>query len=450
MNCGRLLAQASLWLAGLLLGAPPVQCHEFALESVMNGFVKIESHEAHLVVRVPLHVLKTAAFPATGREIDLIRAEPAAQRALALLGREITLRENGRPLVASAAAGRLSLPSDRSFENYQQALNHVAEPVPAGTVIYYDQGYFDAHLTYPIASPDSLFTIQTAVAPELKDYLRLAVRYLARSNETRALLITSRTGEVALNPTWLDAARGFIALGMAHIFTGADHLLFLLCLIIPLRGWREILAIVTAFTVAHSITLIGSAYNVGPQGAWFPPLVETLIAASIVYMALENIVGVSVRRRLLLTGLFGLAHGFGFSYGLKENLQFAGSHALVSLFSFNVGIELGQLMVLAFMLPALMLARRFVLAGAVGMIVLSALVAHTGWHWLTERADVLWKTDWPRPDASDLATLARWFALLLVLGAGIAFMGKQLKVANRASASLLGLLAVNGRQSKDD
>src|SRR5207244_7989016 len=120
-----------------------------------------------------------------------------------------------------------------------------------------------------------------------------------------------------------------------------DHLLFLLALIIPLRGWRQVLAVVTTFTVAHSFTLIGSAFHLAPAGAWFPPFVEMTIAASIVYMALENIMGIEFARRMLIAGLFGLVHGFGFSYGLQENLQFAGTHLLVSLFAFSVGLAIG-------------------------------------------------------------------------------------------------------------
>ena len=141
----------------------------------------------------------------------------------------------------------------------------------------------------------------------------------------------------------MRAASAFTGLGIAHILTGYDHLLFLLCLVIPLRGWRQILSVITVFTAAHSFTLLGSAFNLAPSGTWFPPFVETAIAASIVYMALENIMGVNLERRVLITGLFGLVHGFGFSYGLQENFQFAGTHLLVSLFAFNVGIELGQI-----------------------------------------------------------------------------------------------------------
>jgi hypothetical protein len=180
-----------------------------------------------------------------------------------------------------------------------------------------------------------------------------------------------------------------------------------------------VVPIVTAFTLAHSFTLIGSAYNLGPSGAWFPPFVEAAIAASIVYMALENIVGVNLRRRWMVTGLFGLIHGFGFSYGLKQNLQFAGNHLLVSLFSFNVGIEIGQLAVLAVTLPLLALLFRHALAGRVGVIIASALVAHTGWHWMIERGEVLLKFPLPKLDGAAVATLARWAAGILL--AALAF-----------------------------
>jgi len=336
----------------------PAEAHEFALESLINGFVKMDAREAHLLVRVPLHVVATIKLPARGAEIDLANAGPAIQRGLEALGRDLILWEDGRRLVPASAAGRLSLPSDRSFERYEDAAEHVARPAPPDTAIYMDQGYLDAHVTYPISSPSSRFAIQTRVAPELKSYLKLAIRYLPLGEQGRAMLITSRSGRVSLNPAWYQAGAGFVVLGIAHILSGVDHLLFLLCLVIPFLRLRQVVAIATAFTVAHSFTLLGSAYGLAPGGDWFPPFVETAIAASIVYMALENIVGVGLERRWLITGLFGLVHGFGFSYGLKENFQFAGSHLLVSLLSFNVGIEVGQLGVLAVAIPALALLRR--------------------------------------------------------------------------------------------
>jgi hypothetical protein len=424
---------AMLAIGCALLAAAPARAHEFSLESVMNAFVAVEPREAHLVVRLPLHLLKTVQVPTTGRELDLANADPAIDRALAALSREISLTEDGRTLVPSRAIGRFSLPSDRSFDRYEDARAHVARPVAPGTSIYADQGYFDAHLTYPIASAASRFAIRTTVAPELKEYLKLAIRYVPQGEPGRAMIITIRSGTVALNPAWYQAASGFAALGIAHILSGADHLLFLLCLLIPLRGWRQIVAIVTAFTVAHSVTLLGAAYGLAPRGAWFPPFVETAIAASIVYMALENIVGANLRRRWLITAIFGLVHGFGFSYGLQEHLQFAGHHLVVSLLSFNVGIEIGQLMAVAVMLPALALVRR-VLPARIGTIILSALVAHSGWHWMTERAEVLRKVEGPQLDWAAVATLSRWAVAILLIAGVASFAAKRFRAARHPVA----------------
>ena len=150
--------------------------------------------------------------------------------------------------------------------------------------------------------------------------------------------------------------------------------------------------------MAHSITLIASAYDLGPNSLWFPPLIETLIATSIVYMAIENIVGARLHRRWLITFGFGLVHGFGFSFALKQTLQFAGSHLLTSLLAFNVGVELGQLLVLILLIPALGLLFSRVVQERMGTIILSALVAHTGWHWMTERYGAFIQYDLSMPE----------------------------------------------------
>lgn len=419
------------WWLGLFVAcwAGATQAHEFKLDAVISAFVEIRPGEAQLVVRAPLYLFKQARFPVANAQIDIDQAAPALERALAAIQRDITLQENGRALFASSASARLSLPSDRSFETYEQALRHVAEPLEPGTGIYVDQGYVDARITYPIGSADSEFSIRTSAAPELGDYLKLALRYRPAAGDPRALVVTSQSGTVALNPTWWRAASTFTGLGITHILGGYDHLLFLLCLVIPLRGWRQILSVITVFTLAHSFTLLGSAFNLAPAGRWFPPFVETAIAASIVYMAIENIMGVRLERRVLITGLFGLVHGFGFSYGLQENFQFAGSHLLVSLLGFNLGVELGQIMVFALMLPVLALVRRYVLPGRIGMIVLSAILADTGWHWMLERADVLWKTPWPHPRAGDFAVLAAWLLGAFIAARGLSLLARRIRLA---------------------
>ena len=404
----------ALAIAAPLLWAAVAWAHEFTLEALMNAFFKVEQKEAHLVVRAPLYLFKSVRFPIKGVEVDVEHSDDAIQRALAALQHDVIVAANGRPLQASRASGRLSLPSDRSFATYEAAARHVATAVEPDTRIVVDQGYVDAHLVYPVESPDAVFSLRTSAGSEIG--LKLAIRYAIAGGDERSLLVRSGSGAVELNPGVWGAARGFVVLGIRHIATGIDHLLFLLCLIVPLRGVRQLLTVVTGFTVAHSFTLIGSAFGLAPQGAWFSPFVEMTIALSIVYMAIENIVAVSLSRRLLLAMLFGFVHGFAFSQGLQEELQFAGSHLLTALFAFNLGIETGQIVALALMLPLLSLVGR-VLPGRLGSIILAVLIAHVGWHWMTDRWDALAKVRWPTLEVADVAPMLLWvtgFALLAI------------------------------------
>ena len=205
-------------------------------------------------------------------------------------------------------------------------------------------------------------------------------------------------------------------LGFSHILGGADHLLFLVCLAIPIRRLRALVPIVTAFAVAHSITLIASAFDLAPRALWFPPLIETLIAVSIVCMAIENMIASTFAHRWMVAFGFGLVHGFGFGFALRESLQFAGAHLVASLLSFNVGVELGQLLVLLLILPPLALVFRHATSERVGTIVLSAVVAHVAWHWMIDRGAQLarFSIEWPRFDAALAAATAGWLVILVV------------------------------------
>ena len=116
--------------------------------------------------------------------------------------------------------------------------------------------------------------------------------------------------------------------------------------------------------------------------------------------------------------MFGLVHGFGFSFALRESLQFAGSHLVSSLLSFNIGVELGQLLVLALLIPPLNVVFRHARSERVGTIVLSAVVAHTAWHWMIDRGSELgqFRFEWPALDAEFAARAADWLLLAAVAG----------------------------------
>lgn len=399
-----------------------VDAHDIPNDVTVQVFVKPDGARLHLLVRAPLRACRDVDFPKRGPGyLDLERADASLRDAATQwISDSIQLYEGDsalpKPRVVEA---RVSLESDKSFASYEEALAHVTGArLPNDTELYWNQGLLDVLFEYPIQSDASDFSIRAGFAP-LGLRVVTVVRFLPPGGVVRAFEFTGDPGLVRLDPRWSQAALRFVEAGFFHILDGTDHLLFLLCLVIPFRRFRPLIVVVTAFTLAHSITLIASAYNFGPDALWFPPLIETLIAISIVYMALENIVGggvqLSLRRRWMIAFGFGLVHGFGFSFALRETLQFAGSHLLVSLLAFNVGVELGQLLVLALLIPALLFLFRFVVAERIGTIILSALVAHTGWHWMIERGGQLKQFRRPALDASLLASAMRWLMLTLIL-----------------------------------
>jgi len=412
-----------VWVAGLT-PCSVVEAHEVPTDVVVRVFVHPEGRQLRLLVRVPLEAMQDYQFPQRGPGyLDLERATPVLQDAAARwISSSISLYEGGSRLqAATTAALRVSLPSNRSFGSYEGALGHVTgDPLPPETQLPWQQAMFDVLFEYPIQSESSEFSIDPQLA-RLSQRTTTVLVFVTPGGGERAFQYIGNPGLVRLDPRWHQAALRFVELGFWHILDGIDHLLFLLCLVIPFRRLWPLVPIVTSFTVAHSITLIASAVGLAPNALWFPPLIETLIALSIVYMALENIVGPRLQRRWLIAFGFGLVHGFGFSFVLRETLQFAGSHLLTSLLAFNAGVEIGQLFVLALIIPLLGVFFRRVVAKRAGTILLSALVAHSAWHWMSERASDLgrYQLRWPALDVALVTEAARWLGLLAVLAAAV-------------------------------
>ena len=422
LDAGKILVNCLA--AALALLPACAHAHDIPADVLVNAFVKPEGGQLRLLVRVPMKALRDVDYPRRGAGLlDLARADPALASAATLwISDEVELYEGDARLDGPRLVGvRVSLESDRSFASYEQALAHLGgERLRGNLELYWEQGLLDALFEYPISSDRAAFSIRPRL-DRLGMRTTIALRFLPPEGAARAFELHGDPGLVRLDPRWHQAALRFVGDGFLHILEGADHLLFLLCLVVPFRRLGQLVWIVTSFTVAHSVTLIGSAYGLGPGALWFPPLIETLIAISILYMAVENVVGSSVGRRWIVTFAFGLVHGFAFSYALRDSLQFAGSHLLVSLLAFNVGIELGQLLVLALLVPSLELLFRFAIAERLGTIILSLVAGHTAWHWMTERAERLSRFPWPSPTAAQLASAVRWLMLALVV-AGAAWL----------------------------
>ena len=425
-----ILATVLALSVGLSLFDSWAEAHEIPADVKVNAFVRPAGGKLELLIRAPMAALQEVDFPRRGPGyLEVSRADEALRHAAQLwLVQNIDAFENDTRLGApEIAAVRVSLPSDRSFTSYEQARAHVRGPRLADDLdLYWNQQLLDVLLEFPIQSERSAFAIHPRL-DRLGERVSTALRFLAPDGSMRAFELHGDPGLVRLDPRWHQAAFRFVETGFWHILEGIDHLLFLLCLVIPYRDLRALVVLVTSFTLAHSVALIAAALGFVPEALWFPPLVETLIAASIVYMALENIVGSNVQRRWMITFAFGIIHGFGFSFVLRESLQFAGDHLLTSLFAFNLGVELGQLAVLLLLVPALGLLFRYVVPERLGIAILSAFVAHTGWHWLTERGEQLMQFPAPALDAAFLASIMRGMMAVLVLTAVIWIANGALK-----------------------
>lgn len=415
------LAWLLAFVVAWLWPAQAVLAHDIPNDVRLIAFIQPQGQRLTVLVRVPMAALREIDVPLRpGGFVDLPRAEPALREAAERwLLDNLTLLEDDRPLPRPTIERlRITLPADRSFTSLERARAVFDLPrLRDDEQITWNQPFLDVWLQTPLSRPGAALSVEPRFA-RLGLRVAIALHVQPEGSPERVFELHGDLGLVHLDPRWHQAALRFVQSGFWHILDGTDHLLFLACLVIPLRRLRPLVILATTFTVAHSITLVATALGLTPQGLWFPPLVETVIAASILWMALANIVGGDGHRRWVLAFAFGLVHGFGFAFALQETLQFAGSHVLSALMAFNLGVEIGQIATLVVMVPLVSLLLRRV-PERLGVILLSALAAHTAWHWMGERWETLAKFPLPVPGRDDLAALLAWATALLLIAGGL-------------------------------
>ncbi|HEY8206727.1 MAG TPA: HupE/UreJ family protein [Myxococcaceae bacterium] len=195
---------------------------------------------------------------------------------------------------------------------------------------------------------------RAAVELPLLDAMSPGHRHIARAvaggQEVESVLFRGQARlEVSAGAVAPPSFLSFVALGLEHILSGIDHLLFLFGLLLVGGRFKELTKVVTAFTVAHSLTLAATVLGLLAPS---PRLTEPLIALSIAYVGVENLFKPDPKKRWRLTFLFGLVHGFGFAGALAE-ISLPATQKPLALLGFNAGVELGQLAVLALVLPVL-------------------------------------------------------------------------------------------------
>ena len=186
-------------------------------------------------------------------------------------------------------------------------------------------------------------------------------------------------GRAAAGRAWATLS-SFVRLGIEHIFTGYDHILFLFGLLLVGTGLRNLVAVVTSFTVAHSATLALATLGVVTPVPW---TIEAAIALSIAYIGIENLFVPNPRYRWKISFLFGLVHGFGFATVLRD-MHLAQTGLAMSLFGFNTGVEIGQIAIVSVMYPLLQLLARTPYRLAVTRVA-SCVITAVGLFWFYQR-----------------------------------------------------------------
>ena len=413
---------AGLLIAVCVLFSARLAAHDIPADAAVRMFVKPEGRVLKVLVRVQMASINDVDWPLhrDNGYLDLARVEPFLHDASTMwIADYLDVYEDDVKLAyPKLTSVRLSVEADTSFTTYEDALAHVTGPrLSEDTTLLSNQGQLDSFYEYAIQGDLSRFSIH----PRFDRFgLRVLtiLRFISPAGYIRAFEYEGGDpGLVRLDPSVSQAARKFAAIGWNDVLERSDLLLFLLCVAIPLRRVRQLIPALAAFIVAHSVTLIASAYGMAPDVSWFPPLTQTLIAASVVYMGVENIAAFTPERRQAIAFAFGLAYGFAFAVALQGRLQFAGAHVLTSVLAFNAGLEAAVLVFLAALLVALAMLFRFVISERMGVIVLSALAAHSAWHWMLDRLNLLsrFRFEWPAFTPAFFADVIRWLMIAVTL-----------------------------------
>ena len=282
--------------------------------------------------------------------------------------------DNAKPHIAALIAKELQFTVN----------DQIVEPISNGEVTFDDKNNAHVKLRYePAATHLKMVMLLLKKLPEgHKQYVTIKD---AEGKSLSEKMLTQEDNAIELDINAQDGSmfKDFLVLGIEHILTGYDHLLFLFALLMVTRNFWSAVGIITFFTIAHSITL-GLA---GLGLVTFPSsVVEPLIAATIIYVGLENLISKEPKGRRLLTFSFGLIHGFGFASVLQEmGISSIETGILVPLFSFNFGVEIGQIVVTSLVLPFIWWLHKKPSIEKYFVPVCSTIVSIAGAIWLLQR-----------------------------------------------------------------
>jgi hypothetical protein len=276
------------------------------------------------------------------------------------------------------------------------------------------------HFEYALPSPGSDIRVRVNVGPEVGARIKLRLDYLPADEPPHTYEIAGNSGWIPLEPHWYEAAWLLARTGFTAAFA-IDRFVFLLCLVAPFRAWRGVLtlSVVVAASEAVTLTAVAQGALADLEVGWLPLFANAVLAAAMVLLAIGNLGAPSLRRRWLVGAIIGSIVGFGLGRLLTAATQFAGTHTTIAAIAFDIGLGVGVVASGAIAFVALRLLFARVLGPLLGVIVLSALVAHAAWHGMMDNGSDLLQQIGRVPVASlwpALGTVALWLVPAAVIG----------------------------------
>ena len=402
----------------LIISAAPAAAHFLLNLNVRIFHVDHRADGLTLLVRMPMPYVvaeKLGAMPESGlpdpapfttnamegerlvHYVDWDALRQDSPRLGEMLADGLMVEAGGESLAMEVMGVRVhrlgSEPGFATLDEAEAVFDAPAEWLPADTPDYVGDAVVDVHFNLPTGQTVSRYRLSSRLDPGLPG-----------QEDTANLLLDNWPGQVMVfrarglldepievSRSSLAAFGTFVWEGVRHILEGLDHVLFVLCLAVGARTFAGLLWRVTGFTLGHSVTLSLGFFGYVPSGDWFVPVVELIIAVTIIYAAYVAVrppkIDRSERSIFLVTGFIGLIHGLGFSFVLQNILKVSSPNIWQSLLAFNIGIELGQVFIVAVAALAVLAASRVSKQFGQNLRIATAgLAAIVAAYWVVERS----------------------------------------------------------------
>lgn len=430
----QLIRLAIVMCAAFLHYAPLTIAAERQIPTAVNirAFTAEQDGQLEVLVRMPLGAVKNVQFPVRGDSeiLDLAQLQTMLSGiAEHWVATNVEIRDRGLVLSRPAVvATRLSIISDPSFNSFASAQTRFAAPeLATDEEVLWQQLWLDVRLRYPLEGEAHVLDLEPHVA-QLGVNVTTRLTIVGRDGE-RVVTFEGDPGAIVLFPRWRDTATAFIAKGVRAVIGVADIALFVLCLALPFRRYRDVAPAAGAFVIVSVVSMLALRTGLVTLDLWWRTAFDLFAALLLLLLAAANVVNrVTPRRRALFALIAGLVFGVLTALRFDAALQYAGDNTSIATVTYALGFALTVIALIAIAIPVLKFLFSFGRAETLERIIVAALAADTAWGWIVERGVLLRRIPLSAPLAeSPISTLLIGVLVVAVLACVLWSVDRWLK-----------------------